>query len=277
MVAPSSTYAVTDYGMYSAWQGALDGTYATTKPRIKRSLDWTELRALDPIRGELGKQLECVRLVGDGLRGEEAPLVITIYSPLLQAEMLAGRDLMFRNMRTHADRLRTGLNAITESTLRFVEALRRTPISGIVYITEHASYEIMSEEEYLAFAAPYDVKILEALPSDWWLNIAQIRGQAPMLGVFSGLPIQIFNWQAVDGRPDIGHGLATVPGAICGGLASEQDILYGTPSTIRDAARQAITETGNRRLVLSAGTIVSVAAPRSNLRAAREVVESVRA
>jgi uroporphyrinogen decarboxylase len=51
-------------------------------------------------------------------------------------------------MRTAPDRLKTGLSTLTESTLRFVDAMRRSGVAGIFYAIQHASYAVMSETEY---------------------------------------------------------------------------------------------------------------------------------
>jgi uroporphyrinogen decarboxylase len=67
---------------------------------------------------------------------------------------------MLRHMRTQPDRLHMGLNALTESVLRFIDSLKRTSIAGIFYAIQHASYDVMSEAEYLTFGLPYDRKIL---------------------------------------------------------------------------------------------------------------------
>ena len=139
MSCPPTIFKFVDYGAQDEWNGNIRGTRDITKTIVKRSLDWTELRSLSPDRGSLGQQVECMRLVNQAVDSEQIPVVQTIYSPFAQATRLSGKELVMRNMRTHADRLRTGLNIITESTLRFLEALWRMPnISGIFYVTEFA-------------------------------------------------------------------------------------------------------------------------------------------
>src|SRR5215213_10436862 len=76
-VTPASTYSVLDYGVQDQWVGSLEGTRQYTKRAVNRSLEWTELRTLDPTRGALGRQLDCLRLICEGL-GEQVPIVQTI-------------------------------------------------------------------------------------------------------------------------------------------------------------------------------------------------------
>ncbi|MBC8171250.1 MAG: hypothetical protein H7X77_06245 [Anaerolineae bacterium] len=271
-IVPASNYAVIDYGLKDEWQGAADGQRISLKYPIKRSLDWTELRPLDPTRGEIGKQLDTVRLVTETLRGDDPPpVLLTIYSPLAQATRLSGQTLFMRNFRTHSDRLRTGLNALTETTLRLIEVLKSTEIAGIYYVIEHADHDVLSESEYDLTALPFDRRILDALPASWWLNIVQLKGASPMFRFTSSYNAQALNVAETDltiVRPLFG-------GAICGGLDIELQLRQGTPTTIRDGVRKAIFQMSQRRLILTGGSSALATTPLSNLRAVRDAVERV--
>ncbi len=272
-VTASSNYSVTDYGVQDEWQGNLEGTRSTTRFIINRSLDWTELRPLDPTRGVLGRHLECLRLLPEGLTDPETPILMTIFNPLSQAKHAAGNAVLLRHMRTNPDRLHTALNVFTESTLRFINELRRTPVAGIFYAIQHASYDHMSLEEYQQFGAPYDRKILEALPSNWWFNMVHFHGEAPMFQFATEYPVQSVNWHDQTTEPDLVKGRSQIKGAACGGLSQWGHLHQGTPNTIKDAVREAVMLTNGRRLILSTGCVTMVTTPVSNLRAVREAVE----
>lgn len=273
-VTPASSYSVADYGVQDQWEGNLEGTRVYTRRVIARSLDWTELRPLDPLRGALGRHLESLNLIGVGL-GEDVPVIATIFNPLSQAKHIAGSDLLIRHMRTRPDRLHTGLNVLTENTLRLIDSLRRAPISGIFYAVQHASYDVMSEDEYRIFGLPYDRKIIEALPEKWWFNMVHLHGHAPMFKLFSSdLRIQAINWHDRETEPDLALGKSQFNGAVCGGLARWQHLHQGTPTAIREAARDAIHQTSGRRFILSTGCVIMVTTPQSNIRAVRDVAET---
>lgn len=275
-VMPSTNFQVIDYGLQDAWQGNLRGTREITKTITKRSLDWTELRSLTPDRGILARQVECMRIVCNAFESEDVPIVHTVYSPFAQASRLGGTELVIRHMRTHPDRLRTGLNVLTESTLRFIEALWRIPnVAGIFYVTEFANYDQMSEAEYATFAMPYNLKILESLPERWWFNVIQIQGAAPMVRLFSELPVQALNWDTREGHPDLSRAKGLFTGAVCGGLGDWKDLHLGTPSTIQDAIREAVHHTEGRRFILSGSNTGYVTTPISNIRAVRSLAESI--
>ncbi len=271
-VTPFSAYMVADYGVQTVWQGDLSGDRAITKRAVMRSLEWTELRTLDPARGELGKHLEALRLLADALKPEPdlPPVITTIYSPLSQAAQVAGRDSLLRHMRTEPDRLRTGLNTLTESTLRLIAEMRRGGIDGIYYVMDMANFDSVSAEEYATFGEPYDRKIWETLPDKWWLNIAHLTGQAPMLDVAIRTNAPIIHYDITNA--DLAKVRVAFNDVLCGGTTREQ-LHADSPTLAKDSARRALFNMDHRRTILSAESAVYVSTPRANLRVLREVVE----
>jgi uroporphyrinogen decarboxylase len=272
VVQPSQNYSVMGHGLQDSWQGNITGRRDIIQRVINRSLDWTELRPLAPDRGDMGRQIECLRLLNDVFTPEHIPYLQAIYSPLAQAERLAGRDLLLRHMRTQPDRLRSGLNTLTDTTIRFVESIRRSGIAGILFITEQAAYEILAEEEYINFGLPYDLKIIDSIPGEWWFNMIQVNGFAPMLHLFSNFPVQVLNWSDQEAKLPLDRAPIEFRGALCGGLGENAHLHLATPAIVRDTGREALRLLNRRRLILGSGSTVPITAPLSNLRAAREVV-----
>lgn len=271
-VTPASSFCLTDYGVQDRWDGSLEGTRTYIRRAVERSLDWTELRVLDPSRGALSRQLDVLRMLKDAF-GADVPYIQTIFSPLAQAKNVAGGDRLIEHMRTAPDRLKTGLNTLTESTLRFIDAMRKTGVSGIFYAIQHASYAIMSEAEYREFGQPFDRQILDALPDDWWLNMVHLHGAAPMFDLITDYPVQMINWHDRETGLTLADGKLRFAGAVSGGLGRMSPMYTGTPVEVREQAREAITQTDGRRLVLSTGCVIMTNTPTSNIRAVREVVE----
>jgi uroporphyrinogen decarboxylase len=225
VMTPSPSYPLVDYGYQDEWQGAADGTRVMIKSPVKRSLDWTELRTLDPARGELAKQIMCLRLVIEAL--PNVPILMTIYSPLAQAHRLA-RTAMLSYLRRQPDRLRTGLNILAESTLRLIDALKPLEgLSGLYYVVEHADYEMLSEVEYASFGFADDQKILETLPRHWWLNIVYLHGESPMFHFAQHYPVQCVNWHDRCAQPTLPDSRTLMRGAACGGVDALRDLLHG--------------------------------------------------
>lgn len=271
---PPSTYTALDCGAKDTRRNDCSGDREITKFAVTRSLEWTELRPLDPARGSSGRYFEALRLTRQHL-DEETPVIATIYSPLAHAERISGSARLFRDMRTHPDRLRSGLSALTESTLRFIEALKYENIDGICYVIEHACHTVMTEGEYHEFGEAYDRKILDSLPEKFWLNIVSLTGQSPMFAMIGGYLASALNWDSAHSDIELAQGKSLFHGAACTGLCANMHINTGTPTIIREAIRAAISITDGRRLILAAEAPFPLTAPLSNLRAVREAVDQV--
>ncbi len=274
-VMPSRAYQVVDFGVQDYWDGDAQGIRKISKRVVGRSLDWTEIRPLSPARGNLLQQAQCARLIGQALQAEAVPVLLTVYSPFIQATQMAGREKALRDMRLRPDRLRSGLNQLTESTMRFLDTLKKVPsLAGVFLVTEFASHDYMSEHQYRTFILPHLHNILADLPDHWWLNIVQVGGPSPMLSLFSKLPIQALNWDTRQDSDSLAKAPAEFSFAACGGLNDVEHLLKGTPTLIHAAIREALNQTESRRLIVSGSGDGRINLPLSNMRAVRSGVET---
>ncbi len=261
-----------DYGLQDRWTGAADGTREVTRRVVVKSLDWTDLRVLDPARGMLAQANEALMLIREGLPAE-TPFIQTLHSPLAQARMLAGTETLLKHMRVSPERLKTGLTTLAESTIRYAESLRRSGVAGVYYVIDLASYAHLSEAEYMEFGRPFDLRVLSALNRDWWLNIAYIGGPLPILGLTADYPVRAIGWNDRDSEPDIAAMRVRIPQAVCGGYGALNALALSSPAEVRSQARSALEMMNGRRLILASGGPVWVTTPLANLQAARQVVE----
>ncbi|MFQ5434028.1 MAG: uroporphyrinogen decarboxylase family protein [Anaerolineae bacterium] len=271
-VGPASSFAITDWGVKDRWVGSLEGTREYTKRAVVRPSDWAALSPLDPTKGMLATQIEALRLVGEGV-GDSVPFIATIFSPLAQAKNLAGEQTMLAHMRQAPDLFRQGMETMTETTLRYIEAAKATNISGIFYAVQHARYPLLSREEFQTWARPYDLKILEAV-SDLWCNMVHIHSTEIMFDLAADYPAQFINWH--DRETDVGlaDGLAKIKGAASGGV-SRWSLHEESPDKALAEAKGAVAETNGRRLLLGTGCVAMITTPTRNIRALRESVNGV--
>ncbi len=270
-VTPSSSFCLRGWGVRDEWQGNMEGTRTYISRPIQRPEDWTYLRVLDPRAGSLGDQLRCLELLGRAL-GEEVPYIQTIFSPLAQAKNLAGEERLVLHLRRYPDAVRAGLEAITETTVRFVEAARACGISGIFYAVQQARYDLLSEAEYRAFGRPYDLRVLAAA-GGMWLNILHLHGAEVMLDDLADYPVQVLNWHDRESGPSLAEGKRRFGGAVCGGLSRWDVVVRGGAEQVRMEVADAIAQTDGRRFILGTGCVVPIVAPWGNLRAVRRAVE----
>lgn len=268
-VGPASSYSVVDWGVRDRWEGHIEGTRTTTHYPVQSTTDWEVLRPLDPGRGMLAKQIEALRLVGAGL-GSETPFIATIFSPLSVAKHLAGNETMLSHMRHSPDAFRHGLETITESIIRFIDAARATGIAGIYYAVQHAVYPLLSRDEFEIFGRLYDQQILESA-DDLWCNFVHLHGTRVMFDLVADYPAAFLNWHDRDTGISIAEGLSYIREAASGGVSQwtiHQEGPEGTLAEIVDAREQ----TGGRRLLLGTGCVIMTTTPTRNIRAFREAV-----
>jgi uroporphyrinogen decarboxylase len=270
-VTPESSFCIQDWGAVDTWQGAAEGTRAYIQRVIKKPDDWLNLKILDPLSGRLGQQLEALRYIKHEL-GDQTPILQTIFSPLHQAKNLAGADLLLVHLRSEPQAVLAGLRTIAQTTQQFIEAAASTGIDGIFYAVQHASYRLLSEEEYLTFGRPFDLDVLG--PSgEFWINMLHLHGTDIMFDLFTNYPVQIINWHDQETPPSLGEAKKRFKGVVCGGLRRDETMLLGNPGMIASEAHKAIEETQGERFILGTGCVVFTTVPHGNLLAARRIVD----
>jgi uroporphyrinogen decarboxylase len=268
-VTPASSFCVHDWGGEDRWVGNQEGTREYTNYPVQGPDDWYALQRLEPEHGALGAQLRCLELIQKSV-GDEVPFIQTIFNPLSQAKNLVGRETLQAHMREHPTAVRTGLETITATTVRFVEAARERGIAGIFLAVQHASYRYLCDREYEEFGIPFDRRILEAADG-LWLNVLHLHGTQLMFELLANYPVHIFNWHDRETRPTLREGHGRVKGAVLGGLRQWETMLRGTPDDVQAEAQDAMEQVGFHRFVLGTGCVTPITAPWANLRAARQV------
>ena len=160
-----------------------------------------------------------------------------------------------------------GLKTITESTKRFIDAANKTGMAGIFYAIQQASYQLLSEAEYIQFGHRFDLEILN-ISSKNWLNILHLHGNDIMFKLFTEYPVQVINWHDRETFPSLVEAKQLFPGVVCGGLQRERTMNLGAPEEVHSEAVDAISSTENKRFILGTGCVLQVTTPRANIMAA---------
>lgn len=270
-VTPASSYCLKDWGSRDVWRGNPEGTRDYTQRVIQNPDDWIRLQPLDPQRGHLAAELECLRMLVREI-GPDTPIIQTIFNPLSQAKNLAGGAQLLVHMRQFPDELQQGLRIIAESTRRFVEALHGVGIDGIFFAVQHAQFGLLSRHEYQAFGRANDLEILAAA-SEMSIRMLHLHGLDVMFDEFVDYPINIINWHDRETSPSLGVGQSRFPGVVCGGV-SIQSLTLGSAEQVRAEALDAIQATDGQRLLLGTGCVTPTIAPWGNIMTLRQSIEN---
>ena len=145
--------------------------------------------------------------------------------------------------------------------------------AGIFLATQHASYRLLSEDEYGRFGEPFDRMVLEALGRRAWFSVLHLHGPDVMFERLANYPVQAINWHDRETAPTLGAGKQGTRSAVIGGLRQWDTMVRGAPADVRAEIDDAMQQTGGQRLIIGTGCVTPIVAPLSNIRAAREAVD----
>lgn len=270
---PSGTYSVEDWGAKSAYEGAANGARAVSAPGIRFAEDWRRLPRLDPKKGVLGAQNAALALAAKALGGA-VPILQTVFSPLTTARKLAGEALL-EQLRGAPAALETGLRIIADTTIDFSRAALAAGAHGLFFATQLATTDALTSAEYERFGKKYDLEVLNATTGRSKVNMLHLHGENVMFDLLAGYPVQMINWHDRLTAPTLGSALNKFKGALVGGVEERGLLVSGSVQAVRAQVRDAIAQTGGKRLVVGPGCVAAIAAPEQNIRAVIDEARSV--
>jgi uroporphyrinogen decarboxylase len=262
---PSGMYGVEDWGAVTAYRGLANGAREVIKPAVTRTEDWLRLPDLDVRKGVYGQQNEALRAAAKALGGK-VPILQTVFSPITTARKLS-TDRLYADMRRSPAALERALGIITDVTIRFALDALDAGAHGVFLATQQATFRLLSAQEYERFGRAYDLAIFEALRGKARLNMLHAHGEDIMFDLLCAYPVGMLNWHDRVTEPDLGHAASRYPGLLVGGLNENGNLLAGDERAIEAEVRDALAQTGGRRLMIGPGCVVPVAATDASIRA----------
>lgn len=270
-VNPRASYHVEDWGAVLERSNDFNRGPRFVQTPVSGPEDWRRLRPLDPAKGVLAEQLAALRLIRDGIGGQ-AYFIQTIFSPLSVAKYLVGNQAapVKESIANAPDALKQGLEVITETYRTYAQACLEAGASGIFFATTGwASRDQLTEDEYRTFGTEYDLRVLEAVAGRAPFNVLHNCGDNIYFDLLAEYPVHAISWAAtLPGNPTLGEGKQRTSRAVMGGVSEKTTLADGTPDAVAAEVRQAIAETGGRRVLLAPGCSIPPRSPKANLEAA---------
>lgn len=264
-VTPASSFCLKDWGVQDAWDGNTEGTRQYTRRVINSPGDWENLPVLETSTApHLKRQLDCLQMVRDAL-GDQIPILQTVFSPLAQAKNLAGGEVLINHLHKHPEAVLRGLDTISETTRRFINAAIGTGIDGIFFAVQHARADMLSLDEYRIFGLPYDQAALAPARS-LWCNLLHLHGTGIYIDLLRDYQhiFSVINWHDRETKPSLAEARQIFTETLCGGI-SQRTITLGDHAQVRKEARDALRQTSGRKFILGTGCVVPVIAPYGNI------------
>lgn len=254
------------------------------KPAIQSIKDWEHIIILPATYGTWGKQLQLAQHVSKLVKNE-TPFIQTIFSPLTTAKKLAG-DRLFKDMKENPKIIHEVLQNITDTTKNFVRENINAGVSGFFFATQCASYDFMSEEEYMEFGVKYDSQVLDVYKNKTYFNVVHVHGDNIMFNTIANQEFNCLNWHDRHTKPSLEEareitnkcflgGVEEVPYFVDGVLHYNSIMQRSTPEQIKQHVREAVEQVEGKGLIIGPGCVVDPKTSEENLHAVREAVAGI--
>lgn len=245
--------------------------------RIAAAADWHALGALGAGPGEaLHGMVEAVAAVRRAR--PQAVVLATVFSPLATAlHFTAGAPALLGLAHTSPDSTHHGLRVLGTNLAGLCAACLKAGADGIYFATAGLGEGLLTEDEYRTFGRQYDLEVLQACAAGWCNVVHMHAATALQWRWVADYPTPVFSWS--DRRTGVPlHEVAkALPGkTVMGGIDETGPIVRGHRPGVEAEIRDAVAQTGNRRLILAGGCSVPDDLPTEHLRMARDLVEGLR-
>ncbi len=273
---PRKHYHVEPWGVSYRYSGRAGEKPVLESWPVREPADWVAVTERPLEGGALGEQIEAVTLLRREL--PELPIVETVFTPLaVLAEMVEEPGVLRLHMRTHPGAVRDALEAVTVTFERLVPRLLAAGADGIyLATTDWASRNLMSPDDYRAWARPHDLRLLAAAAGAPF-NVLHVCKSRNLLLELADYPVSAFSWEATDpSNPSLAEGLTRLPGAVMGGLSQEIALRDTDPARAVAEFHRGLEQTGGRRWLVAPGCSIPPEVPAANLRAVAEAARATR-
>lgn len=248
-------YSIEDFGCkidYS--QVLLGGIAKIVKTPISCGDDWKNIKSVKITEGSLARELYSLEILLSMLKNENVPVVFTIFSPLTTAEKLSSKMIREHIKEGKGEFIHRALEEITKTTCELVKKAIDMGASGIFFASQLTTFDEMTENEYLEYGKPYDLKVLEAA-SKGWFNIVHAHGNNIMFDILKNYPVQVFNWHAWETLPDIEEAKDLTHKCLMGGI-KRMDITNCKKNEIRNQIYKSIKILKRKNHILTPGCVI---------------------
>lgn len=247
-------------------------------PAIQAPADWAKMPRYgrDFFEGQLAVVEGLVKAAKS-----EALVVVTLYSPFMCAGHTTSDATVTAHLQQDPDKVRQGLEIITESMLLFARECIKLGVDGFYTSTQGGEAGRFDDAHiFEAYIKPYDLVVMEEVNQACPFNILHVCDYRRSYDDFS--PFVTYPGDMVNCPLELGEGRLTPRQAealfgrpYMGGLARKGVLATGTRAEIQ-AAAEAVLREAPERFILGADCTVPNDTPWDNLKAAIDAAHAHR-
>lgn len=245
---------------------------------IRTPKDWDEVEAVPATVRPLADQVESLAEVCAGL-GPDVPVIQTVFSPLSVADFVLGRGpgSVVSELREHAGALEGAMEAIARTLIDFARRSVDAGASGIFFaVVGLATAGLLTEDEYEDLVLPFDLKVIDALPSEAWFNVVHLCGPRVHFRLLARMSSNAVSWAAhEEGNPNLSDGLELLKRAAMGGIQQKSTLLGGDEEAIAHEVRAAAETNGGKGVIIAGECSIPTNTPEENIYAASRAVGAI--
>jgi uroporphyrinogen decarboxylase len=249
-----------------------------TISEIQTPADWGKM----PVYGRdfFAGQLAAVEGLVKAMK-DEAVVVVTLYSPFMCAGHSTSEDLLTTHLTQEPEKVRPGLEAVTESLLLFVRECIRLGIDGFYHSTQGGEAGRFEDRAiFEQYIKPYDLALMEEVNRECPFNILHVCDYRLDYDDFS--PFLDYPGHLINSPLKVGDKVLTPAEAahsfnrpFMGGLERKGTLATGTPEQIREEVH-AVLQDAPERFILGADCTVPNETPWDNLKTAIDAAHAYR-
>ena len=246
-------------------------------PEIRRPEDWSKM----PFYGRDFYE-EPLAIVGQIVKSKKSEAVVlqTIYSPFMNAADTVGDEKLIHHMRQDPEKVKRGLDVITESTLWFVRECIKLGVDGFYHSTEGGEADRLSGPLFNEYIKPSDLIVMKEMNDHTPFNILHIcdmMGEYGDLSPYLDYPGDIVNCPLSTERQSLTPREASrlFGRPYMGGLQRLGTIARGPAEEIRNEVEAVLREAPDH-FILGADCTVPSETPWENIRTAVEFAHNYR-
>ena len=248
-------YPIEDFGCEIDYSEIAKGGVAkVTKTPVKEAADWLKLTPCPITEGSLARELTSLKLLLEKTKGEDVPVLFTVFSPITTADKISGKTMLTHIREGQGELVKKALDIITETTMALTAEAIRLGADGVFFASQMSSYDSMTAEEYLEYGKPYDLKVLEAA-KDGWFNTIHAHGNNIMFDILKDYPGSVFNWHAGETLPELDEAFLMTGKCLMGGL-KRMDITNGHKNEIQNQIYDSFKTLRGLHQILTPGCVI---------------------
>jgi len=248
-------------------------------PAITQAADWANVTRQGPEAPSFREQLVCIRSLRSAL-GPDIPLLLTLFSPLATTFRFVGKATAIAHLHEQPEAFEQGLRMLAANENELIGAAIDAGASGVFFSCMGATSTDLTPEEYARFGRPYDLQALESAQGGW-LNTIHVhadpsqKGDTLYFDRFTDYPVAVLSWSDRLTGPSLSEALSLTDKCLMGGLDERGPLVHGGNQETEQEMRDAIAQTGGRRLILANGCSIPDESSEEWLRVARRLVDTL--